>query len=105
MTTFFSYFIAIIVALLVLGLIMIQWTSASGMKRVRSVSLCVSLSALLTGVVACFAFNTSAAGFQFLITIPTFLPNNLTFAFGVDGLSMIFLLLSLFIFPICFLSA
>lgn len=44
-------------------------------------------------------------GFQFLARFSVLPADNLTFTLGADGLSMIFLLLTLFIFPICFASS
>ena len=71
----------------------------------RYVALTASVIALFLGLVLCLAFDKSATGFQFT-SEPVFLPEyNLSFSLGADGLSVVFLLLTLFIFPILFLSA
>lgn len=45
-------------------------------------------------------------GFQFLFGLNTLLfLEDPTFMLGADGLSMIFLLLTLFVFPVCFVSS
>jgi proton-translocating NADH-quinone oxidoreductase chain M len=61
--------------------------------------------ALLMGVVSCLKFNQSMVGFQFLLRCEAVPLRNLTFTLGADGISMLFLLLTLFIFPICFASS
>jgi NADH-quinone oxidoreductase subunit M len=71
---------------------------------IRLFSLVVSLIALLLGVLACLSFNQSA-GFQFLYRVDILPEYNLGFTLGADGISMIFLLLTLFVFPVCFLTA
>lgn len=71
---------------------------------IRLFSLVVSLVALLIGVLSCLSFNQSA-GFQFLFRLDILPQYNLGLTLGADGISMIFLLLTLFIFPVCFLTA
>jgi NADH:ubiquinone oxidoreductase subunit 4 (subunit M) len=52
-----------------------------------------------------YTFDKSLAGFQYISAYHV-LPNyNLALTFGVDGLSMVFLLLTLFVFPVSFLAA
>lgn len=70
----------------------------------RPVVLITSMSALLIGTMSCLSFDKSAVGFQFLSTARVLPEYNLTFSVGADGLTMVFLLLTLFIFPICILS-
>lgn len=70
----------------------------------RYFSFVVSIVALLLGVVSCLSFNQSA-GFQFLFRLNILPQYNLGLTLGADGISMVFLLLTLFIFPVCFLSA
>jgi len=71
----------------------------------RRVCLIASTAALLLGCISFAAFDQTVAGFQFLVSVPAIPLTNLTFTLGADGLSMIFLLLTLFVFPICFASA
>jgi len=65
----------------------------------------VSIVALLIGVFTCLIFNQSITGFQFGTSMTMNLFNNVSFSAGVDGISMVFLILTLFIFPICFASS
>lgn len=67
-------------------------------------AIAYSLAALLVGVCAGYSFNKSL-GFQYLSSYSILSEYNLSLTFGADGLSMVFLLLTLFIFPVCFLAA
>jgi proton-translocating NADH-quinone oxidoreductase chain M len=64
-----------------------------------------SLVALFISILACLSFDKSDLGFQFLTQVSLLEEYNLSFTLGVDGLSMIFLVLTLFIFPVLFLSS
>jgi NADH:ubiquinone oxidoreductase subunit 4 (subunit M) len=74
--------------------------------QVQNLCLYTSVAALLAGLGSCFAFDYLLCGFQFFTELKIALPfYNNTLTLGVDGLSMIFLLLTLFVFPLLFLSA
>jgi len=70
------------------------------------IELCLyaSFAALYFGLYSCLFFNQGVAGFQFVcfLHLSSF---GTDFMLGVDGISMVFLLLTLFIFPFCFLAA
>lgn len=73
-------------------------------NTIRFFSLAVSFIALTLGLLSCLSFNQSA-GFQFLFRLDILPQYNLGLTLGADGISMVFLLLTLFVFPVCFLSA
>lgn len=50
-------------------------------------------------------FDKAAAGYQYMSSIGFVCEYNSAFALGVDGLSYIFLVLTLFTFPFLFLAA
>lgn len=80
-------------------------TPARYIATIRCTTLTASIVALVIGIISCLGFDKSLAGFQYLGAL-NFIPEyNLSFTFGVDGLSMIFLLLTLFIFPVLFVAA
>lgn len=56
-------------------------------------------------VVMCAEFDKSLTGFQQLNTYIVVDTYDLTVTFGIDGFSLVFLALTLFIFPLCFLAA
>ena len=105
MSTFLQNPTAAISVLLGLTLVFTLLLPARSIGAIRYLILSSSLVSLLLGVLTCLAFDKSDIGFQFLATL-NFVPEyNLAFTLGADGLSMVFLLLTLFIFPILFLSA
>lgn len=105
MTLLLNNPLALISALLAATLLLTLALPARQLNTIRYVTLTVSVVALLIGLTSCLAFDKADIGFQFLTTL-NFIPEyNLSFTLGADGLSMVFLLLTLFIFPILFLSA
>jgi NADH-quinone oxidoreductase subunit M len=61
--------------------------------------------ALAVGLAMGLSFDKAAVGYQFMSTVGTVAEYNSAFAFGVDGLSYVFLVLTLFTFPFLFLAA
>jgi NADH-quinone oxidoreductase subunit M len=60
---------------------------------------------ILLGAVFCWIrFNAACTEFQFLYFIPWLKSLNIHIIFGVDGISLFFLLLTLLIFPFCLLA-
>jgi len=105
MSTFLQNPLSIISLLLGVTLGFTLVLPTRNLVTIRYVILSSSVIALVMGIVACLAFDKSSTGFQFLATF-SFIPEyNLGFTLGADGLSMVFLLLTLFIFPTLFLSA
>lgn len=76
-------------------------------KSVRSKLLAfyTSIMALFCGLIICLIFDKSVAGFQFTFTVQSFGFYNNEMSFGVDGLAIIFIFLTLFTFPLCYLAA
>lgn len=94
-----------IIILLALGLGSILMLPNERTELVRSFALNLSLLTLSLGLLSTLSFNKARSGFQFLYRLDVLTEYNLGLTFGVDGLSLIFILLTLFVFPLCFLSA
>ena len=77
---------------------------AHRIEVIRMFSLLASFAALFIGLLSCLSFNQSF-GFQFLFRVDLIEQYNLSLTLGADGISMVFLLLTLFVFPVCFLTA
>lgn len=75
-------------------------------RREHAVRIAIfcSFAGLLVGIWATLLFDKTVPGFQFLSSHPVLPSYNLSLTFGADGISMVFLLLTLFIFPVCFLA-
>lgn len=105
MSTLFQNPLFCISALLISTLAVTYSLPARRIEAIRLIILTVSLIALFLGLVACLSFDKGVTGFQFLSTLNVIEQYNLSFVLGADGFSMIFLLLTLFIFPVLFLAA
>ena len=74
-------------------------------RNARAVALFVSVTVFLLSLVLWFNFDKSSADFQFVeksFWIPSL---GLTYSLGVDGISVLFVLLATFLTPICILSS
>lgn len=94
-----------IVILLSSSLVIAIALPAAKANVIKLLSLGTSLAALIIGTLSCLSFDKTAVGFQFLYSSEILPQYNLSFTLGADGLSIIFLLLTLFVFPICILAA
>jgi len=63
------------------------------------------LLALAAGLFMSLSFDKGAVGYQYMSSIGFVAEYNSAFALGVDGLSYVFLVLTLFTFPFLFLAA
>lgn len=76
-----------------------------GLLAIRTACLWGSLLALAIGLFMGLSFDKAAVGFQYMSSIGFVAEYNSAFALGVDGLSYVFLVLTLFTFPFLFLAA
>src|SRR5580698_8282292 len=76
-------------------------TRAAG--AARWIALAVTLATLALSVVLVAAFNGANPGFQFVEDMPWFA--GLHYRMGVDGISVLFVLLTAFLMPICILAS
>jgi len=72
---------------------------------IRQICLVASFIALLVGILAALSFDKAAVGYQYMSNFNLTAEYNSAFALGVDGLSYVFLVLTLFTFPFLFLAA
>lgn len=79
--------------------------TAEGILSVRRACLEGSLMALAVGLTMALTFDKAAVGYQFTVSFGEVAEYNTAFAIGVDGLSYVFLVLTLFTFPFLFLAA
>src|SRR4051794_9923119 len=91
--------ILLVIAVLAISFFLALITPAKNISQIRQLCLLSSLAALFVGIFACLAFDKGAAGYQFMSSFNLIAEYNLSFAIGVDGLSLVFLMLTLFTFP------
>jgi NADH-quinone oxidoreductase subunit M len=80
-------------------------SSAEGLNTVRRMILFTSTFAFAVGLFSALSFDQAMSGYQFSCNLLRLYDYNITFNLGVDGLSMVFLLLTLYTFPTFFLTA
>ncbi len=74
-------------------------------KNARGVALFTTGFVFVLSCVLVYEFDPSVAGFQFVETIPWLSALGINYKMGVDGLSVLFVLLTAFLMPICILAS
>lgn len=99
--------VLVILGLLIFTLVFVVAVprDARGLLTIRTVSLWGSLLALAVGLAMGLSFDKAAVGYQYMFSVGFVAEYNSAFALGVDGLSYVFLVLTLFTFPFLFLAA
>jgi NADH-quinone oxidoreductase subunit M len=69
----------------------------------KVIAFAVTLADLALSVLMVAQFDRTASGFQFVEQIPWF--SGITYRMGVDGISVLFVLLTAFLLPICILAS
>lgn len=74
-------------------------------ERMKFIALFSSSTSFLLSLILWGLFNKSVSSFQFVIQFFWWPELNLNFTLGVDGISLLFLLLNTFLIPLCILSS
>ena len=70
-------------------------------KNLRELAIWIALVELFLSIILVFQFNFSAAEFQFVEKINILNKFNISYHLGIDAISLIFILLTTFLFPVC----
>lgn len=73
-------------------------------RNVRNVALITTISTFLFSLSIWFNFDNSVAGFQMVEKV-NWLGNFMSYQMGVDGISMLFVILTTFLMPFCILAS
>ncbi len=73
-------------------------------RNARYVALWTTTVVFLVSLWVLFAFDPSVAGFQFVVNRP-WLDSNINYHMGVDGISILFVILTTFLTPLCILAS
>jgi len=84
-------------------ILLIKDSSDKSINNAKYVAIFTSFVNLLLSIFLWFSFDTSTADFQF-IENKQWVRGYFNFKFGVDGISILFILLTTFITPLCILS-
>ncbi len=78
--------------------------SEAGDRNVRAIALFTTVFTFILSLLILFGFDATTAEFQF-VEQSEWLGNNITYHMGVDGISMMFVILTTFLMPICILAS
>jgi proton-translocating NADH-quinone oxidoreductase chain M len=88
-----------------MGSYCILFTPRDNVVYIRNIALYASLLTFLLSVLIWIEFDPFISKFQFISKF-SFLPSlNINFFVGIDGISLLFILLTTFIFPLCILTS
>ncbi len=87
-----------------LALIALPGTDAAKAGMARLIALGTTLAMFALGIVLWVGFDTSSAAFQYQENIPLFAPY-FSWSLGIDGISLVLIMLSVFLMPICILAS
>jgi NADH-quinone oxidoreductase subunit M len=88
-----------------LVILCVRGDEATVASNARWTALWTSLIVLALSLILWFRFDTSDAGFQFVESAPWLPQWGITYKLGVDGISVLFVLLSTVLTPICILAS
>ncbi|MBM3559433.1 MAG: NADH-quinone oxidoreductase subunit M, partial [Alphaproteobacteria bacterium] len=90
----------------VLFILMVRSSNADDVAgNARWIALWTSLAAFVISLALWLAFDTSTAGFQFVEKVDWIPEWNIAYHMGVDGISILFVLLSTLLTPICIIAS
>ena len=69
----------------------------------KIIALVATLATLALSILVTAQFNPADAGFQFVETVPWFA--GLNYSMGIDGISVLFVLLTAFLMPLCIMAS
>jgi NADH-quinone oxidoreductase subunit M len=93
------------IAILVLRALMRKEDGASMERNAKGVALFVTLFVLALTALLMVEFDPSVAGFQFVEEAAWLVEVGISYRMGVDGLSVLFVLLTAMLMPICILAS
>ncbi len=89
------------------GAFLIMWIrddNPSGRRNIRSVALFTTVFTFVVSLLIWIGFDKADPGFQF-VEEAAWLSNGITYRMGVDGISMLFVILTTFLMPFCILAS
>jgi len=73
--------------------------------KIRLLSLYVTILTFILSIILWILFDNNSIDYQFMVKISLIEYLNLSYYIGIDGISLVFLLLTTFLTPICILSS
>ncbi|HLY61170.1 MAG TPA: NADH-quinone oxidoreductase subunit M [Terriglobia bacterium] len=101
----FPHFLTVLTFLPLAGAVSIAFTRPEAAARIRLIALLYSVAALALAIVAFAGFDPGQAGFQFTEVVPWIDSPSISYSVGLDGLSLLLVLLSAFLTPLSILAS
>ena len=97
-----TVFLPLIGAVLLMG--MVRGDDPAAQRNARWIALWTTLVTFAVSLMIWIRFDPSVAGFQMLEEHP-WIGNGISYKLGVDGISMLFVILTTFLMPLCILAS
>ncbi|MDO9415918.1 NADH-quinone oxidoreductase subunit M [Pararhizobium sp.] len=88
----------------ILLLLLVRDDTAAGRRNVLNISLLTTVVTFLVSLVIWYGFDNANAGFQ-MVEKHDWLGTGISYHLGIDGISMLFVVLSAFLMPFCVLAS
>jgi NADH-quinone oxidoreductase subunit M len=100
-----SFILTAIIFLPLVGAVGLFTLRREHLTAIKSVGLAFSLLTLLLSLYVFYKFDSSTAGMQFSLSVPWIQSLNVNYTVGIDGISLLLVLLTAFLTPVAMLSA
>jgi NADH-quinone oxidoreductase subunit M len=105
MTEHFNHFLTVLTFLPLAGALSIGFCRRDAESRIRWIALIYSLLTLALAIVAFASFDSAQSGYQFTEQVPWITSLSISYFVGMDGLSLLLVLLAAFLTPLSILTS
>ncbi len=95
----------ILIAIPLLGSFLLLFINKNDYKLIRLTALWSSLITFFFSIILWLSYDYLSPKFQFVVNVSWLESLNMSFCLGVDSISLLFIVLTTFIFPLCILSS
>ncbi len=85
-------------------ILLIKDNSEAACRNIRNVALCTTVFTFAVSLLIWINFNNADAGFQFVEKL-AWLDSDISYHMGIDGISILFVILTTFLMPLCILAS
>ena len=100
-----SFLLTYLLATPIIGTILILFINKEKAQLIKNVGLVISLIAFVISLIIYFSFNIETSDFQFINKFNWIKDLNISYHVGVDGLSLLLILLTTFLTPLTLISS
>ncbi|MCU0406309.1 MAG: NADH-quinone oxidoreductase subunit M [Ignavibacteriaceae bacterium] len=100
-----SYLLTYLLAVPIIGSLLLLFINKEKAQTIKYVGLIVSLIAFIISLIIYFDFNDQSSEFQFVHKVNWISGLNISYHVGIDGLSMLLILLTTFLTPLTLISS